>query len=102
MPVYEYAPVRPVCGMCPDRFAVIQSASEAPLESCPFCGMDVTRLVSGASFRIAKGEVAGFTTFKRAESGVWEKVSGDGVDVLEATPEDRAAVATKPPKLLDL
>lgn len=102
MPVYEYAPVHPVCGMCPDRFAVIQSASEAPLESCPFCGMDVTRLVSGASFRIAKGEVPGFTTFKRAENGVWEKISGEGADVLEATPVDRAAVAEKPVKVLEL
>ena len=107
MPIYEYVPTIPVCGMCPDRFAVLQGASDAPLEACPFCGMDVRRVVSSSAFRVEKGVDAasrGFTTFKRSEAGVWEKIAGEGADVLEASPEDRAAVAAEKsvPKVLTL
>lgn len=34
----------------------------------------------------------GFTTWKRAKKGEWEKVDGPGVDAIVGTPEDMAAV----------
>jgi len=111
MPVYEYEPKDHDCLMCDGRVSVIQGVNEEPLSYCPQCGLDVRRVISRAQFKVAGGEVAmdkagkrGFTTFRRAEKGVWEKVDGVGPDIMAGTPEDIAAVeaSKNPPKVLDL
>ena len=108
MPVYEYEPVDHDCLMCPNRVAVIQSASEEPLKYCPDCGLDVRKVISEAAFKMDRSDkleragARGFTTWKRAQEGTWEKVSGPGVDVIQGSPEDIAAVKEKPAKVLDL
>jgi hypothetical protein len=53
----------------------------------------------------SKASKAGFTTFKRAEKGVWEKVGGEGPDALIGSKEDIEAVEAEkapPRKVIDL
>ena len=111
MPVYEYEPVDRDCLMCDGKVAVIQGVQESPLEYCPWCGLDVIRVISRASIKITGRDVIqaagnrGFTTFKRSEKGVWEKVTGEGPDYLIGSKADVAAVEAEklpPAKILDL
>lgn len=110
MPIYEYEPDDRDCLMCPGRIEVIQGIEEEALKYCPQCGLEVKRVVSRSSFKVSKSSGAdkaaarGFTTWKRAEKGKWEKVAGEGVDMIVGTPEDVAAVEAekKTPKVLDL
>lgn len=106
MPVYEYEPVDRDCFICEGRVDVIQSASEEPIQFCPYCGLDVRRIISNVTFKFA-GELAqydkngkkGFTTFRKAEKGVWERIDGPGPDFMVGTKEDMAAIeAEKAPK----
>jgi putative FmdB family regulatory protein len=98
MPVYEYEPVDRDCLMCDGRFGVIQSVSEDALNVCPYCGMDVRRVISKASIKVAKDASPdkagskGFTTYRRVEEGKWERISGEGVDRVVGSEEDIAAV----------
>ena len=98
-PSHEYEPLNHDCLMCEGRVDVIQGIQEAPLQYCPWCGLDVEkRVVSRASIKLSetvetdKAGKRGFTTFKRAERGVWEKVSGVGPDMVSGSKEDIAAV----------
>jgi putative FmdB family regulatory protein len=50
MPAYEYK-----CVACDHRFELRQKMSDAPIESCPECGGDVKRLISGGAGAISKG-----------------------------------------------
>jgi len=97
--------------MCEGKIAVIQGVQEDALKFCPWCGMDVKRVISRASFKMATADPTkgtnskGFTTFKRSEKGIWEKVSGEGPDFLVGSPEDIAAIEDEnlpPAKILDL
>lgn len=111
MPIYEYEPEDRDCLMCEGRVQVIQGIQEDPLSFCPWCGLEVKRVVSRVSFRFAKdaspdrAAQKGLTTFRRSERGVWEKVAGPGVDAIVSSPEDVAAVDAEqapPAKKLDL
>ncbi len=110
MPIYEYEPDDRDCLMCDGRVTVIQGIGEEALKFCPDCGMEVKRVVSRASFKVQrdsgaeKAAAKGFTTWRRAEKGKWEKVAGEGVDMIVGTPEDMAAIEAekKPPKVVDL
>jgi putative FmdB family regulatory protein len=110
MPIYEYEPVDHDCVMCPNRIGVIQSISDEPLTYCPDCGMDVRRVVSQVSINLRSTSSAveagkkGFTTWKKAGEGTWEKVAGPGADVIVGDPRDVQAVKQEqaPRKRLDL
>lgn len=110
MPIYEYEPTDHDCLMCPNRIAVIQAISDAPLAFCPHCGMDVKKVVSRATFATPKTTNAdragekGLTTYRKVEKGKWERIGGPGVDMIVGTAEDMAAIeAEKTPKrVLDL
>ncbi len=108
MPIYEYEPTEHECSICNGRFEALQRLSDEPLEFCPTCGMPVIRVISqlaakteGSSLhdRAAK---KGLSTWRRAEEGKWEKVAGEGVDMIVGTPEDAAAVAREKKKPIDL
>jgi putative FmdB family regulatory protein len=97
--------------MCDGRVDVIQGVAEEALKYCPHCGLDVKRVISSVTFRLAgegpameKAGRKGFTTYKRAEKGVWEKVDGVGPDVIAGSKEDIAAVEQEKrrPKVVDL
>lgn len=111
LPIYEYEPDDRECLICDGRTEAIQGINDAPLKFCPTCGLEVRRVISRASFQIQKGVAAekaadkGFTTYKRAEKGKWEKVGGHGPDMIVGSKEDMAAVeAEKTPakKVIDL
>lgn len=111
MPVYEYEPDDRDCLMCDGHVDVIQGVNEEPLKYCPWCGLEVRRVISRVVFKMAGSSAQdatskkGFTTFRRAEKGVWEKVSGEGPDVLAGTKEDMAAVESEQkaaPRVIDL
>lgn len=111
MPIYEYEPDGHDCLICNGRNEVLQPIDAEPLQYCPTCGLEVRRVISRASFSIQadanpdKAASRGFTTFKRVEKGKWEKVGGEGPDMIVGTPEDMAAVEAeqKPTKkVIDL
>lgn len=105
VPIYEYEPLAHDCLMCEGKVAAIQGIQDPPLEYCPDCGLPVRRVVSSASFKVintalkTSGE-KGFTTWKKVESGRWEKVSGPGVDVI--TGDLNSVKQEDPKKPLDL
>lgn len=111
MPIYEYEPIDYDCLICGGRFEALQGIHDEPLPFCPTCGLDCRRVISKASIKIGRPIGAdraaqkGLTTFRRAERGVWEKIAGPGVDVIQGSSEDIAAVEaqkTPRPKRLDL
>jgi len=50
MPTYEYQ-----CDACGRLFKRFQSMSDRPVETCPECGGEVRRLISGGAGFILKG-----------------------------------------------
>jgi putative FmdB family regulatory protein len=82
MPIYEYEPDDRECLMCEGRIEVLQTLGEAALKNCPHCGLSVRRVISAASIQIDKSvnpdkaAKKGFSTYRRAQKGVWEKVAG--------------------------
>jgi putative FmdB family regulatory protein len=96
MPVYEYEPAGHDCFICQGRVEALQGANEPPLEFCPTCGLEVRRVVSRPSFKL-KGELPqldragrkGFTTYRKAGGGVYERVDGaEGPETFQKPAED--------------
>jgi putative FmdB family regulatory protein len=111
MPIYEYKPKEGGCERCEDAFEVFQQCSDEPLNKCPTCGTEVVRIISLSSFNTSKAftydEAAakGFTTFKRAGEGRWDKIAGPGVDAIVGSKEDMEAIKEeklRPKKVIDL
>jgi putative FmdB family regulatory protein len=86
MPIYEYAPVEKGCAHCEAHFDVLQKLSEDALTQCPQCGAPVQRIISVASVAVGHAhtlkeghiEKHGFTQYRRAGKGVYEKTAGKG------------------------
>ena len=110
MPIYEYDLSDGECQMCPGHFEVLQSLDEDALEHCPGCGLPCKRVVSRVSFSMRtsadpdSAAKKGFTTWKRARKGEWEKLAGPGVDGIVSSDEDKQAIEAekKKPKVIDL
>jgi putative FmdB family regulatory protein len=94
MPIYEYEPKDRECLMCDQCVEVLQGIDEPALALCPYCGLDVVRIVSRVSFstreKISPEKAAkkGFSTFRRAGKGTWEKVAGPEGDPQEKSGTD--------------
>ena len=93
MPLYEYAVTNPD-GSHGEPFEVLQRLGEKPLKKHPETGAPVERLISAASVprppgdRI-KGDISnkslekqGFTKYQKTETGRYEKILGDGPDLI--------------------
>jgi putative FmdB family regulatory protein len=52
MPTYEYE-----CQKCEHRFERFQNMSAEPIKTCPECGGNVDRLISGGAGVIIKGSI---------------------------------------------
>lgn len=88
MPIYEYAVAEatPGCAHCATRFEVLARINDPELTHCPQCGAPVTRLISVASVIGGNAHVLkeshfskhGFTQYRKAGGGVYEKTAGDG------------------------
>lgn len=108
MPTYEYEKLDGKCEICPGRFAVIQSLDEPELKYCPTCGLPVRKVVSQVQVKTVIDTSAdnaakhGLTTYRKAGEGTWEKIAGQGVDVIQGTPEQIKAANQKKKKTLDL
>ena len=86
MPIYEYAASAEGCDYCEAHFDVRQKLADAELTQCPRCGAAVKRLISAPSFAIGSAHTLkekhaskhGFTQYRRAGNGVYEKTAGKG------------------------
>jgi len=91
MPIYEYrASTKQHCRFCESGFEVMQKIHDAKLSACPQCHAPVERKLSapsigksGPSLDAANLEKHGFTQYRRAEKGVYEKTAGKGPDTLK-------------------
>lgn len=108
MPIYEYEPVDHECLICSGRFEALQSVRDDAYEFCPTCGMPVVRVISKLASRTEGASLAdraakkGLSTWRRAEKGKWEKIAGEGVDMIVGTEEDVRAVESEKKKIHDL
>ena len=90
MPIYEYEHDGKCGEGCPPRFEVLQGMNDPVLDHCPECGEACHRVFS--SFATIRNEQAilrpknlerlGFTQFKRAGDGYYEKTCGKGPRVI--------------------
>lgn len=62
MPTYEYE-----CESCHHRFERFQRITDEPVKSCPVCGAEVKRLISGGGGLLFKGN-GFYITDHRSES----------------------------------
>ena len=95
VPIYEYEPADHDCLMCDGRIEVLQGINDPPLAYCPYCGLPVRRVISKASIKVAKGTAPdqaakrGLTTFRKLEKGRYEKVAGEGPEMIMRTGDRR-------------
>ena len=80
VPIYEYKAAEEGCDKCRNVFQVRQGMKDEPLTTCPSCGAKVEKMFS--SFGVSSSLLApsnltqhGFTTLKRRDKGVYEKIS---------------------------
>ena len=90
MPIYEYEHNGKAGRGCQHRFEVLQNMGDAAFELCPECGEPCHRVFSTfaairneqAMLRPKNLERLGFTQFKRAGDGYYEKTCGEGPQTL--------------------
>ena len=90
MPIYQYKPDQESCADCVAGCDLLQRLADPALTRCPACGNPVHRVisapqvVSGQSHRTSESHVGkhGFTQYKRAGKGVYEKTAGKGPDYI--------------------
>jgi putative FmdB family regulatory protein len=86
MPIYEYAAIDTGCAHCEAHFDVLQKLGDAELDACPQCGAAVARRISAPAVAVGNAHVhkdanaakQGFTQYRRAGNGVYEKAYGNG------------------------
>ncbi len=93
MPLYAYEHDRDPRGKCQPRFEMLQTLSAQPLAHCPDCGRPCHRVIAACSIQgssSAKERLApsnlekhGFTQYKRAGGGFYEKTCGQGPKVIK-------------------
>ena len=94
MPIYEYQPddaEKASCEYCQPGFEELQKVSDEPLTVCPKCGAAIHRVLSAFAVNglekklLGKKnlEEKGFTQYKKAGDGYYEKTAGKGPDVIK-------------------
>jgi putative FmdB family regulatory protein len=86
MPIYEYAAAAKGCKYCQAHFDVRQKLADDALTQCPRCAAPVQRVISAPAFAIGNAHTLkekhaakhGFTQYRRAGNGVYEKTAGKG------------------------
>jgi len=90
MPIYEYQTSSDQhCDFCVSGFELLRKIDDPALSQCPECKAPVTRKISapniggsGPALDAANIENHGFTQYKRAGKGVYEKTAGKGPKIL--------------------
>lgn len=89
MPFYEYQPTsKKTCKECGSGFTRLQKMTDSPLTLCPECGAAVKRIISAPNVKAGDNhllntsniEKAGFTQYRKAGKGKYEKTAGKGPD----------------------
>jgi putative FmdB family regulatory protein len=89
MPIYEYSALEPCLLQptpCSGALEILGKMSDPDLSICPTCGARIARVLSataghlGQKHLLAEKNVAakGFTQYRRAGGGVYEKTAGSG------------------------
>jgi len=86
MPIHQYLPDHAGCDFCRDGFDLLQRLADPALSACPECGTPIHRIISapqvisGQAHRTSESHAGkhGFTQYKRAGKGVYEKTVGKG------------------------
>ncbi len=98
MPIYEYVILNDD-GSEGDTFEVLQKISEPTLKKHPTTGQKVMRILSAFSARKPAGgpitgdtstknlDRLGFTKYQKTKTGTYEKLCGDGPDLIKKGPE---------------
>ena len=93
MPLYEYVTLNPD-GSEGETFEVLQKISEPPLKKHPQTGQKVLRILSAFSAKKPRGgpirgdtsnknlEKLGFTKYQKTKTGKYEKILGDGPELI--------------------
>ena len=93
MPIYVYRAEDPehACPACFVALEVMQKIADAQLTACPECGAAVERVITppniatrGTLASTSESHIAkhGFTQYRRAAKGVYEKTAGKGPDTI--------------------
>ena len=90
MPIYQYRAVAKACDHCRETFEVRQRITEDAIANCPVCGEAVERIISapfvrgGDAHRMQESHIEkhGFTQYRKAAKGVYEKTAGRGPDLI--------------------
>lgn len=90
MPLYEYKSDAEGCDHCAAGFEMLQSVGEPPLARCPKCGGPCRRVFSTfATIKSTRDTLSpknlarhGFTQYKRAGGGHYEKTTGEGPSLI--------------------
>ena len=93
MPIYQYLADLAGWPRCRDGIELLQRLSDPALEACPDCHAPVHRVISaaqvisGQSHRTSESHAGkhGFTQYKRAGKGVYEKTVGKGPDYISGS-----------------
>lgn len=76
MPTYEYR-----CNECDELFEFFQKITDEPLKTCPACGGELVRLISGGMGVIFKGSGFYTTDYKNSSSSFSKsKKDKDGLE----------------------
>jgi putative FmdB family regulatory protein len=86
MPIYEYAAKSKGCPYCEGHFELLEKLSAEPLAVCPKCAAEITRVITAPSVAVGNSHLLkeshaakhGFTQYRRAGDGVYEKTAGKG------------------------
>lgn len=84
MPLYVYAPTAGHCEHCQGGFEVMQRIADDKLTHCPECKQPCERQICAVSLggkystSDAAVKAAGMTKYRKADSGVYERVVGTG------------------------
>ncbi|MEO8011670.1 MAG: zinc ribbon domain-containing protein [Dokdonella sp.] len=90
MPIYHYVPESTGCATCSEGLDALQRLADAPLTRCSGCGAALVRVISaaqvvcGQAHRLTETHAAkhGFTQYRRAGKGVYEKTAGSGPKII--------------------
>ena len=87
MPFYTYqCATEKCCDYCQQGFDILQRIHAEPVKLCPECGHKVKKVISAPNVVSGKAHLTtdkaaqkgGFTKYKRAGKGVYEKTAGKG------------------------
>lgn len=93
MPTYVYqASTDASCKVCVATFELRQKLDDPRLEACPECGAPVRRVITPPALGASGPDMSseniakqGFTQYRRAGKGAYEKTAGKGPDFITDT-----------------